>query len=142
MNHLCARQRQSDNRWDYTYNGVAWGYCREYEPLAEDGRVISAEMAEQHNAQMEPLIGNFHADGHATEKEACDCYKRYMLDTALRLQTEEPANASQQNKCRICQKWTACHAGVGPYFLVTLCPEHQTRESVESVYEVGENWQS
>lgn len=142
MNHLCARQRKADGRWDYTYNGVPWGYCREYQPLAEDGRIISAEMARHENEKMDPLKVHFHTDGHATEQEACDCYKRYMLDTALRLQPTEPENASQQNRCRVCNKFTACHAGVGPYFLVTLCPEHQTREHVESVFTVGESWQS
>lgn len=142
MNHKCARQRQADGRWDYTYNGAPWGYCREYQPLKDDGSILPAEMARRENEKMQPLVGNFHTDGHATKQEACDCYKRYQLDTSLRLQPSEPENATQQHKCQVCQKWTACHASVGAYQLFVLCPEHQTRECVESLYRVGESWES
>jgi hypothetical protein len=142
MNHKCARKRQSDGRWDYTYNGGPWGYCREYRPLAEDGRIIPAGVSRYENEKMDSLKGKFHTDGHATEQEACDCFKQYQLDTALRLQAAEPENASQQHKCQICRKWTACHAQVGAYQLFVLCPEHQTRECVESLFSVGESWES
>ena len=142
MNHLGPLKRVSDGRWDYTRNGRATGYCREYEPLKEDGSLLSPETARNHNERMLPLVGNFHADGHATEQEACDCYKKYMLDTSLRLTPVEPVNASQQNRCKICDKFTACHAYVGAYQLFVLCPEHQTREHVEAILTVGESWES
>lgn len=142
MNHSIALKRQSDGRWDYTTNGRPTGYCHEYVPLKEDGAILPEEMARKHNEKMQPLIGNFHADGHATSEEACECYKKYMLDTALRLTPDEPANASQQNHCQICGKFTACHAYVGAYGLFTLCPEHQTRDFVESVFSVGESLES
>ena len=142
MNHLCALQRKADGRWDYTYNGVPWGYCCEYKPLKEDGTILPAEMARQENEKMEALRGKFHSDGHATEEEACECFKQYLLDTHLRLRTEEPDNASQQGKCEVCRKWTACHAQVGAYRMFQLCPEHQTREAVASLFKVGESWES
>jgi hypothetical protein len=142
MNHLGPLKRVSDGRWDYTRNSRPTGYCREYEPLKEDGSLFSPEMARNHNERMLPLVGNFHTGGHATEQEACDCYKKYMLDTSLRLTPAEPANASQQNRCKVCDKFTACHAYVGAYQLFVLCPEHQTREHVESLLAVGESWES
>ena len=140
MRHYCARQR-TDGRWDYCC-GSAVGYCRAWEPIPEDGRIIPAESARQHNEQMQPFIGKFHSDGHATEEEACECYKNYLLDTRLHLVKEEPANASSQHRCQICNAFTACHASVGPYRMFTLCPEHQTREIVAGLLEVGESWES
>ena len=142
MRHSSALKRVSDGRWDYTTNGHPTGYCCEYRPLQEEGGVFSPEMAKAHNQRMLPLVGNFHADGHETEQEACECYKKYMLDTSLHLTPEEPANASQQNRCKVCGKFTACCAFVGAYNMFVLCPEHQTRECVESLYSVGESWES
>jgi len=142
MNHKCALQRKSDGRWDYTINGRPTGYCCEYQPIKEDAGYMSAEMIREYNAKMELLKGNFHIDGHATKEDACECYKRYLLGTALRLQPTEPDNASQQNRCQACKKFTACHAMVGPYRMFTLCPEHQTREEVEKLLTVGESWES
>lgn len=142
MNHLTARQRPSDSRWDYTWNGRPTGYCHEYVPLKEDGQILPAEIAKRENAKMEALKDKFHSTGHATEQEACDCYKQHLLDTNLRLTPEEPANASQQNRCQVCQKFTACHASVGPYQLFVLCPEHQTRECIESLLKIGQSWES
>lgn len=142
MNHLCSMQRRDNGRFDYTYNGVAYGYCRPYEPIPEDGRIMPAEVAQRENEKMKPFIGNFHDDGHATAEEACECYKRYLLDTRLHLVAEEPVNASSQHKCEVCGKFTACNATVGPYRLFTLCLEHQTREQVEKLLKVGESWES
>lgn len=142
MNTLQPLQRKSDGRWDYTINGHPYGYCCEYKPLDESGAILPAEMARQGNEKMQPFIGRFHADGHATEQEACDCYKEYMLDTRLRLTPEEPENASQQNRCQICKKFTACHAYVGAYQVFTLCPAHQTRECVSELLSVHTSWES
>jgi len=141
MSHLCARQRRSDNRWDYTRNGYPTGYCQEYRPIPLDS-FLGERIAKAHNEKMEPLRCNFHSDGHATEEEACECYKRYMLDTQLSLRTSEPENAQQAFRCKVCNAWTSCVASVGAYQIFFLCPEHQTRECVESLYSVGESWES
>lgn len=103
---------------------------------------MPVEVARPWNEKMEPLKGKFHTDGHATEEEACECYKQYLLDTSLRLMTEEPENARQQNRCQVCRKFTACYAQVGPYRLFMLCPEHNTRENVAALLKVGESWES
>lgn len=141
MNHSCAMQRK-DGRWVYTRNGRPWGYCQEYAQIPADAKYLPAKMIAEHNAKMEPLKAKFHTDGHATEEEACECYKRFLLDTQLRLAKSEPENASQQNRCRVCGKFTACYATVGPYRMFILCPEHQTRECVASLLKVGESWES
>ena len=141
MNYSCASKR-TDGHWDYTRNGRATGYCREYQPIPEDGGGIGPELAKQENEKMSAVKDKFHCGGHETEDEACECYKQYLLDTQLRLQTDEPTNARQQFKCRICGKWTACHAQVGAYQIYCLCPEHQTKEHVASLVEVGESWES
>ena len=136
MNHSCARQR-NDGRWDYTRNGRPWGYCCEYRPVPPD-----IPGAEQWNAKLEPLQHKFHTDGHATEEEACECYKQYLLDTSLQLVAAEPKNANQQHRCQVCKAFTACYATVGTYRMFTLCPTHQTREEVEKLLRVGESWES
>lgn len=141
MNHLGPRQRH-DGRWDYAYNNVPWGYCRAYKPIPEDDSFVPAHLAKQENEKMVAVLGNFHADGHATELEACACYKRFLLDTKLRLMQLEPENASQQNRCQVCKKFTACYATVGPYRMFTLCLDHQTRVEVEKLLHVDESWES
>lgn len=141
MNHLTAMQRVSDGRWDYTYNGTPWGYCREFQPFTECSW-MSQEWADKENAKQQPFLGKFHTDGHATAEEACECYKQYLLDLNLRLALEDPANPQQLNRCQICGTFTARHAFVGSYNVFVLCPEHQTRESVESLLRVGESWES
>lgn len=141
MNHLVALERKSDGRWDYTYNGHAWGYCRAWEPLTPNG-VLTQDLCDQHNTKMEPFLAKFHSDGHATKEEACHCYKEYLLDTHLFLPAKEPENPSQAFKCKVCGVWTACMAQVGSYQIFHLCPEHSTREHVAALLKVGESWES
>jgi len=138
MLHYSARQR-NDGRWDYTCSGRPVGYCCPYSPIPEDGSIPSAE---KWNEKIAPLRDKFHTLGHATEDEAQDCYKQYLLDTSLTLKTTEPENANQQNRCRVCKKFTACLAMVGAYSMFVLCPEHQTREVVAGLLVVGESWES
>lgn len=141
MNHLCARQR-IDGKWDYTYNGCPYGYCRIYEPIPEDAKYMTKEMIIEYNAKMAKLAAKFHDVGHATEKEACDCYAEYLLDVSLQLHPTEPENADQQNRCQVCKKFTACHAFVGSYHIFILCPEHHNRDEVKKLLRVGESWES
>jgi hypothetical protein len=130
----------SDQRWDYCCGSHPTGYCHTYKPIPEDEGL--GEWAKRANEKLAPLAANFHDTGHATEAEAQECYKKYMLDTSLRLTPKEPENPHQLNRCQVCGTFTACHAYVGAYQIFTLCPEHQTRETVESLYEVGESWES
>ena len=65
----------------------------------------------------------FHADGHATADEACECYRQYLLDHRLILNAKWDA----QYKCKVCGEWTQCHASVGNTFYINLCETHNNR---------------
>lgn len=64
---------------------------------------------------------------HATKEEACDCYRKWLLDNHLRLDGQE---ANAQHKCRECGEWTSGYA-VCDSTIVVLCDAHRTREVFE-----------
>lgn len=124
MNSLTALQRREDGRWVYTYNGIPWGYCR----------IPSAECSE-----------SYHGDGHETEEQALECYKRYQLDNALRFTPEDMDRGSQFHRCQAegCKQITNGSAWIGSYTHFSLCRDHQTREDVSNIYTVpAQSWQS
>lgn len=141
MNYLCAKQRVEDQRWDYTRNGRACGYCHEFLPFTECSW-CTAEQAEELNAKELPFLSKYHTDGHTAAEEACACYKEYLLDHELRLKTQESENAKAQYRCQKCGVWTTCVSTVGAYRLFTLCPEHATRDNVADLFSVSESWES
>jgi anaerobic ribonucleoside-triphosphate reductase len=113
MNLYCARQHQETQKWKYVmFNDnkcYLVGYC------ATDK-----------------------CEGHNTEKEACEHYRQYLLDTRLRYFTEN----NEQRKCKVCGEWTQGRATIDME-IFDLCPTHQTREVVETLYgKVGECWSS
>jgi len=142
MRHSAPLQRK-DGRWVYTTSRCPTGYCTPYEPpthkvasmFSEDPDGFIAESI----AQEKPFLGNYHDDGHATEEEACECYKRYMLDHKLRLGQKYE---NQMFRCRVCKEFTQGYAGVGPWTMFSLCDAHNNREEVEKLYRVGESWES
>ncbi len=143
MNHLTALQRKTDGRWDYTYSCIPWGYCRAYKPISEDAPLLMPlDRIKEDNLKSAAFKDKHHNTGHATVKEAEECYKEYLLDQCLRLMPSEPDNATQQFRCRVCNKFTACYAAVGAYRLFVLCPDHQSREEVAKLLSVGESWES
>lgn len=112
MNYYQALQRLTDGRWEYTRrrdNVVKpIGYCT----AAPDS---------------DP---NKHFNGHATKKEAEDCFRKYTIDRAdYGIITEDT-----QRKCLICLNWTQTAAGVR-HGLDTypLCARHLNRESLNAV---------
>jgi hypothetical protein len=145
MNHLAARQRKTDKRWDYTSDNKRTGtypigYChalREMKP--EIG--FSQEMCDRYNTEEQKFASKYHKDGHATKEEACECYRQYELDHTLRFEDDNP-DASTLHKCEECGTFTSGSAHVGAYVYWRLCAEHRTREQVEKRFTVGEAWQS
>jgi len=115
VNYYGPLQRKDSGTWDYTCtNGGAVyrvGYC------AKEGGC-----------------------GHATEEDACACFKRYLLDTSLRLDREMDG---QQLRCQSegCGAFTSGFADVDMRTFV-LCDEHRTREVVERLLVVRESWSS
>lgn len=148
MNHLCALKHPATGKWAYCRNGVPTGYC-------DNGRVLTTDQEFLKNAcggetayerYIQPhreaaKAGKYHDGGHETEEEARECYKQYTLDFNLRFK-EDSENASQQHRCRVCNSWTSGYVQIGGYELIILCAEHRNRETVATLFEVGEIWES
>jgi Fe-S-cluster containining protein len=132
MRHYCAKQRESDKRWDFTadFHDVPQpiGYCCAYREF--DTTVVPILESEQ--AEYRATAHKHHTDGHATVEEACECYKQYLLDHRLRLGA---TMSNQMQRCRVCEKWTDRFAIVGDSCLYVLCSEHNNRETIDSLYE-------
>lgn len=129
MNYYEPKQRKSDGKWDYTRNGCATGYCHTFKPFEKEFVEqfhISDREVEKHNS----FADKYHADGHDSADEACECYKQYQLDHTLQLDHED---VNQQRKCEVCGEWTTKFAMLD-CSLFHLCDEHRTREEVEKLY--------
>lgn len=126
-------QRKSDLRWDYTCESDeenwihAVGYCAGYRDPGPS--ILGPEMTERLRLETEPYRAKYHTDGHATPEEAMACHRDYELDQRLRF-FDEP---STQRQCGICSTWTTGRARLGEYDGYTVCPAHQTRESVATL---------
>lgn len=121
MNYYQPRQRESDQRWDYTCkrDKQIWpiGYC--------SGR--SAEG---------PHADKYHSDGHASAEEATNCYMLYLLDNELRFDDGEGSRVLHVCQYPGCEEFTGGHAtvGTGPCAIYSLCEAHRTREAVEVLF--------
>ena len=143
MNFLKPRQRQSDQRWDYTCANdnqkscYAIGYCAPYRPWTDEQRErIGGYITDEMVAASEATAHKHHEDGHATPEEACECYKQYLLDheTHYEGHKQEP-----WSPCDICQKRTPNAVMVSGWTKAHLCDEHRNRECLEQVLKVGES---
>ena len=145
MNYYAARQRK-DGRWDFTNKNdgfiVPVGYCHQYHPLTNGSLkgLYPQEYLEQKEKEREIFKHKYHMDGHTTEQEACECYRKYLLDTTLYL---DGKSNDTQRKCKICEEWTNQYAIVDGGYMYDLCDLHRTREIVETLFgSVGEIWSS
>lgn len=135
MNYYEPKQRTSDGRWDYTRNNRATGYCCEFRPFDEEfvkNYHISESEVEKHNQFSE----KYHADGHETEEQACECYKQYLLDHKLRFSKSQ----NEQRKCQVCKEWTQNFTELDCR-IFTLCDEHNNREEISKIYSAP-SWSS
>jgi hypothetical protein len=101
VNYYGPRQLASDKTWHYT--------CRNGDHTWPVGYCVSHP-------------------GHATEAEACQCYKRFLLDTRLDLNVPLPADT--QKRCARCQAWTSRAAMVDHSHHWDLCDTCRTKEVV------------
>jgi hypothetical protein len=137
-----ARQRK-DGRWDYTVHIgdviLPVGYCAEFHEWTEED-VNRFGVPSNHFSILreKEFAHKHHSDGHVTAKDAEDCYKQYMLDQRLKLMISDHTN---RRKCLCCDEWTSYYAIVG-ISCFDLCEKHQTRESVERFFSIGESWSS
>lgn len=143
MNYYKARQRKSDGRWDFSCSNddviFPVGYCHEFAELDKDpivGKTFSAERKRILYAHQ----SKYHTDGHATEEEACACYKSYLIDNSFQLY----ADTENLRKCQVCGAWTQSRVniGFGVQQTFTLCPEHATPEKVATMFDIWEFWSS
>jgi hypothetical protein len=135
VNHFVARQRR-DGRWDYTCNGYPTGYCTAYRELEESMKSWFTEKQIEELRVAEP---KHHDCGHPTKAEAEECYKRYILDQRLHLDSKD---SSSQHKCQVCGEWTQNFATVGGWSMFILCDAHNNRAEIEKLYNVTESWES
>lgn len=109
-----ALQRKTDGRWDYTYSNsygtCAVGYC------SNNG---------------DPSKG-FHADGHASAKEAQACFRRYEVECHAKVYDAK----DEQKRCAVCGEWTLGRVMVGAFDRVyVLCAHHQTPEHIAAQHD-------
>ena len=143
MNSYDARQRKDDDRWDYTCQNDGHthpvGYCAGW-PGDRRGTtpIFSDEAWSYFLEKLKPFKEHYHTDGHATAEEACECYRRYLLDNRL----EFRAHGVAHYPCRVCGALTNCHAEVD-FQMFHLCDEHRNKEEVEKLFpKVGQSWSS
>lgn len=139
MNTYCPAQRESDKRWDFIRindrHAYAVGYCagwREFSGIEGMDPEAIAHFKRQHEMQYGPFKVNYHTDGHASREEAVECYRRYQLDTELKLGIEDTGT---MRKCEACGEWTTLSALFVTGQAWTLCAAHNNREEVEKLYQ-------
>ena len=148
MNHSCALQHKVTGKWAYCRNAIPTGYCDNGRHMAMKPEIAVqyGGSIERYEEEMKPhreafVAGKYHDGGHETEEEAQECYKQYVLDFRLRFQ-EDRENASQQHRCEVCKAWTSGYVQIGAYRMHMLCAEHRNRDTVATLFDIGESWES
>lgn len=135
MNYYKARQRLGDKKFEFTCrNGEqTWpvGYCRKfrsYTPSEISEWHVPVEELARHQANE----SKYHDCGHDTEKEAEDCYRKYILDNRVRY-TDDVADPPTMTKCKVCGKFTSGYAEIDHGEIYSLCKEHRNRETLDKI---------
>jgi len=144
MNHKKARQSQ-DGRWNYT---IRWsdgriapiGYCAGWH-WDEDGTLLLPKaLVDRETEKLQKFRGHFHKKGHKTAAEACECYRKYILDTQT---TYENFDRARRCICVVdkCMEWTDSYAELaGGDYTFYLCEKHMNRRTVTELFQVNETW--
>jgi hypothetical protein len=137
MNYYKARQRESDQRWDYTCSNKRTGcypvgYCHEWRDWSEN-----LKNSKEYEKYLQ-FKHKHHSDGHATAEESEGCYKEYLIDHRLNLDMKFN---NMQRKCEVCQSYTESFAEIDGISIV-LCNEHRSLEEVKKRFQVHESWSS
>ena len=115
MNYYEPRQRESDQRWDFTCQNDdhVWpvGYCKK---------------------TIENPDVRYHSDGHETPEAAAECYRQFVLDQHLRLMGE--GRPGERRQCEACGEMTNLFAEIKNGSIWPLCNAHNNRETVEKLY--------
>lgn len=141
-----ALRRESDKRYDFTSStgssaAYAIGYCAGWKEMSDYGTAAwdknLKESLERSIEERRPHQAKYHTDGHATEAEACACYRQYELDNELEFKTKPVEEADQLHRCKAdgCKEFTAGIALLGQYTHFYLCDGHRNRAEVEKLIE-------
>jgi hypothetical protein len=111
MNYYDARQRQSDQKWDFT--------CQNDNRIWAVGKCADKQC------------------NHDTPDEARACYGQWLIDN--RLELEAGTLHKQWVECEVegCDHDTDTVSRVGQYYRFMLCQTHRTKEQVAKMVEVG-----
>lgn len=137
MNHYSAKKRKSDSLYDYvlTEDGKTYpvGYCHEWKELTPG--VLSEEVCKDYNEDYGKFKHKYHTSGHKTEKEACNCYKEYLLDSSFQKLDQRDG----QYKCQECGKFTQnlILVGIDTKFAFHLCEEHAKPRFAAKYFEIS-----
>jgi len=137
-----ALRRQSDGRYDYTSCTGSTkphpiGYCAGWKEITDYGtaawdRLLKASLGRDIE-EKRPFKNKFHTDGHATEREAINCYRQYELDHHLEFKDAPTEKANTLHRCQApgCSEFTAGVAFLSHHRHFYLCDAHRNRETVE-----------
>jgi hypothetical protein len=141
MQHFAARQRNADQRWDYTCRtgqGAVHpvGYCMPYSWIDPD-KSSAILLSEEDKEKIRQSKDKHHSDGHATQEEAEQCYKNYLLD----MRTFYDSKIQRQMlPCEVCGVFTQRAVSIDGWTHI-LCDDHANRGGVSSILSVGESWE-
>lgn len=149
MNYYKARQREKDGRWDYTCmrDGNAWpiGYCSSWSKIEQGLHLLNLPDGQDHLEKLLPFKDNYHDDGHATQEEAEECYKNYLLDQRLKRVELKPSSGYTEPPKHPCVE---CGAPTSLQFEVEMrrkpiCEEHFDKKIISKHFKapVG-SWSS
>lgn len=135
--------QQEDGSWVYA---ITWddgvtepiGYCAGWH-WDEEERTVFLPVKEVVRARdrVFPHKKKFHSCGHKSEKNARQCYKKYLLDVTI----EYDVVTRERSECEIpgCVAWSGEKAvlGAGEYSFF-LCRKHMRRKYVAQLLDVGD----
>lgn len=129
-----ARLRKADGRWDFTAMRPV-GYCQEYpwtgEKLAKFQALVGPYLPTPEELGIaEANRQKYHMDGHTTKEEAERCWYGYQLDHLRAFETSDHV----KYRCAACNEYTHGGMEVRHGASWSLCLQHRTRETVETLW--------
>lgn len=120
------------------------GYCagwREWTPeqLRMQFDEAMAVMVLRDQEQLRLFKHKYHTTGHATDQEARDCYKEYMIDNCVTL---DHKLAERRDHCMACSELTDGYAQVGTLATFVLCDNCRNRVEIAKLFKVTETMYS
>jgi hypothetical protein len=84
-----------------------------------------------YRSKVTPFLDEYHLNGHDTKEEACACYKRYLLDNRLVIDSK----LTGKDSCVVCGARTE-YAALLEGMHYVLCNVHRNRDEVSNLMPV------